>query len=100
MEYRGRPAQIELNFLLKLYFYLPKENNERKLCQGVRDTSLCLLSTPACLLVMEFRYDAILCFNLGNENSDAGHIECSRGSQVPNRWSKSLAHVLSVMQIQ
>ena len=25
----------------------------------------------------------MLCFILGNENSNAGHIRCSRGQQVP-----------------
>jgi len=28
-----------------------------------------------CLLVIELSFDEILCYNLGNENSDAGHIE-------------------------
>ena len=40
-----------------------------------------------CLLVTEFRFDAILCSKLGNENSDAGHIKCSRGPQVPHPWT-------------
>jgi len=31
---------------------------------------------------MEFGFDAILCYTWGNENSDAGHIECSHGPQV------------------
>jgi len=41
---------------------------------------------------MELRFDAMLCFNLGNENSDAAHIKCScgphlaRGPQVPHPW--------------
>jgi len=39
---------------------------------------------------MELRFEAMLYPNLGNENSDAGHIKCSRGphlargSQVPH----------------
>ena len=33
---------------------------------------------------MEFRFDSILCSELGKENSDAGHIKCSRGPQVPH----------------
>jgi len=36
------------------------------------------------LLIMEFRFDSILCSELGKENSDAGHIKCSRGPQVPH----------------
>jgi len=32
---------------------------------------------------MAIRFDAILYFKLGNESSDAGHINCSRGPQVP-----------------
>jgi len=34
------------------------------------------------LLIMELRSEAMLYSNLGNENSDADHIKCSRGSQV------------------
>jgi len=39
---------------------------------------------------IEFRFDAMLCFNLSNRSSDAGHIKCSRarhlasGPQVPD----------------
>jgi len=36
---------------------------------------------------MEFGFDAILYSTLGNENSDAGHIKCSRGTQVAQPWS-------------
>jgi len=36
------------------------------------------------LLIMELRFDAMLYSNLGNENSDAGHIKCSRGPQGPH----------------
>ena len=35
------------------------------------------------LLVTLLRFDAILYSKLGNENSDAGHIKCSRGPRVP-----------------
>jgi len=35
---------------------------------------------------MELRFDAMLCFNLGNENSDAGHIKFSCGPQVFHPW--------------
>jgi len=31
------------------------------------------------LLIMELRFDTMLYFNLGNQNSDAGHAKCSRG---------------------
>jgi len=37
---------------------------------------------------MEFRFDACLYLKLGNKNSDAGHIKCSRGPQVPHPWCK------------
>jgi len=47
-------------------------------------TSLDLLSKY--LLIMELRSDAMLYFNLGNENFDAGHIKCSRGPQVLHTW--------------
>jgi len=42
---------------------------------------------------MELRFDSILRSKLGNENSDAGHIKCSRGPhlargpQVPHTCS-------------
>jgi len=49
-------------------------------------SSLDLLSKY--LLIMELRFDAMLCSNLGNENSDAGHIKCSRGPQVPHPCSR------------
>ena len=42
-----------------------------------------MLRLTFCLCVMKFRFDAILCSNLGNENSDADHIKCSLGPQVP-----------------
>ena len=38
-------------------------------------------------LIMDFRFDVMLCSILGSENSDAGHIECSRGPQVPHPCS-------------
>jgi len=34
------------------------------------------------LLIMELRFEVMLYSNLGNENSDADNIKCSRGSQV------------------
>ena len=68
--------------LLKFNPCLPKENKERKLCQGARETSLDLLST--CLLVMKLRLDVMFCSNFGNENSDAGHINFPCGPQVPH----------------
>jgi len=33
---------------------------------------------------MELRLDVILYYKMGNENSDAGHIKCLRGPQVPH----------------
>jgi len=36
------------------------------------------------LLIMQLRFDAILYSKLGEENSDAGLIKCSRGPQVPH----------------
>jgi len=42
------------------------------------------------LLTMELRFDAMLYSNLANENSDAGHMKCSRvpnfacGTEVPH----------------
>jgi len=49
-------------------------------------TSLDLLSKY--LLIMDLRFDTMLCSNLSNENSVEGHIKCSRGPQVPHAWVK------------
>ena len=35
---------------------------------------------------MELRFEVMLYSNLGNENSDADRITCSRGSQVPHPY--------------
>jgi len=35
------------------------------------------------LLVMELRFEAIVYSKFGDEDSNAGHIKCSRGPQVP-----------------
>jgi len=37
-----------------------------------------------CLLIVELRFDAMLCSNTGKENSDAGQIKCPHGPQVPH----------------
>jgi len=55
-----RAAKIN-EFILKFYLHLSKENKERKLCQGARKASFDFPSTY--LLVMEFRFDAMLCSN-------------------------------------
>jgi len=44
------------------------------------------------LLIMEIRFDAILYSKLGNENSDTGHIKCSRGPQVPHPCLAACLH--------
>jgi len=72
------------------------------MCQGARHTFLGLLS--ALLLIMDchgivkFSFDALLCSDLGDENPGAGHIEWSRGSQVPSSCTKcslkSCPHVI------
>jgi len=36
------------------------------------------------LFIMELRIGAMLYSNVGNETTDAGHIKCSRGPQVPH----------------
>ena len=41
------------------------------------------------LLIMELRFDAMVCSNLGNKSFDANHNKCSRGSQVPQLCSKT-----------
>ena len=46
-----------------------------------------LLLTYCHLLIMEFRFDAIFCYILGNKNSDAAHIKCSLGPHFARRLS-------------
>jgi len=36
------------------------------------------------LLIMKLRFEALLYFKLGNENSDVGHIKCPRRPQGPH----------------
>jgi len=69
------------NFILKFYFYLPKENKERKPGHGTTETSFDLLST--CLLIMKFR------FILGSENPNAGNMTYSRRPHVHHHCAKT-----------
>ena len=52
-------------------------------------------------MIMELRFNAMLYSNSGNENSDAGHIRCSRGPhlahgpQVPHPSSRRLVTIAS-----
>jgi len=62
-------SQKLFNFIQKLYFHTTKQSKERKRFQKERESSLGLLST--CLLVMEFRFDAMLYSNLGNQKSNS-----------------------------
>jgi len=64
---------------------------------GIRD-SLYIISKY--LLVMELRFDAIVYSLLGGEDSNAGHIKCSRGPhlarglQVPHLcFMQTLAYI-------
>jgi len=36
---------------------------------------------------MELRFDTMLCSDLGDGKSDAGHIKCPRGPQFLQPWS-------------
>jgi len=61
-----------------------------------------LLHATLCtyLVIMELRFDVILYSEWGDENSDAGHIKCSRGPhlargpQVPHPWRRWLWLIL------
>jgi len=66
----GGPQKL-INFILKLYFYLTKEN---------KDFSWLTSYVSNC---HGFRFDAMLCSSLVNENSYAGHIKCSWGHIWP-----------------
>jgi len=46
-------------------------------------------SQPTVYVSRSFRFDVMLCSNLGNENFDVGHIKCSPGPQVPHPWIKA-----------
>jgi len=73
----------------EFYPRLPKANKGGKLW-GARDTQ------ESKEVSAKFRCDAMLCSNLGNENSNAGHSKCSCGPQAPrpccvnDRQAKSL----------
>ena len=71
LHYRWRAAK-SINFILKFYHYLT---------MGKSDFSWLIITY---LLIIELRFDAMLYYNLGNETSDAGHIKCLRGPQVPH----------------
>jgi len=60
----GEPQTL-INITLKFHFCLPKERNERKLCQRAREISPDIQSRY--LLVMEFRFDGMLCSNLDKQ---------------------------------
>jgi len=62
-----------MKFILKFYLYLPNDYKVKKLSRSER---LLLTNFSLFLLVMEFRFVVMLCSNLGNENSDVGHIKC------------------------
>lgn len=59
-------------FILNSTIIFQRKVRGKKLCQAAR-----LLMTY-CLHAVE-----LLCSNLCTENSDAGHIECSCGPQIP-----------------
>ena len=65
-------SQITIDFILKFY-----------LLRGVGSFIWHSQLSLKYLLVTLLRFDAILYSKLGNENSDAGHIKCSRGPRVP-----------------
>ena len=76
-----------------MFFYF-KENKDRKLREGARETSFDWLSKYQ--LALEFRFHAMLCSNKGNENSDADHVKWSRRPhvapepQVSCPWSEAM----------
>ena len=79
VECRWRAAKI--NFILKFHLHFKREKQERKVCEGARQTFVSLLST--CLLVRKFRFDLMLCFHLGNEYSDAAILIVHAGRMFP-----------------
>jgi len=54
-------------------------------------TSLALL--PEYLPIMVLRFHAMLYSNFGKANSDAGHIKCSRGSQISHPCFRGMKHM-------
>jgi len=95
VEHRWRAAKIN-EFILKFNFVILRKIG-RKTERSERYFSwLTVYGHGKYLLTTEFRFNAMLCFITVNENSDAGHINCSYGPQVPhpcftpiqlfNRW--------------
>jgi len=66
-------AAKSIHFILKFYIYINMTKSDFS----------CLTMYCKYLLIMELRFDTMLYSNLGNENSDADHIKCLRGPNVP-----------------
>jgi len=72
----------------------------RKLYHGATETSLDLLSAMR-VLVMKFHFGMMLCSNLDNENSDAGHIEFScRPAGSPPLFCKDFVTCMTYGYVQ
>jgi len=78
----GGPQKLT-NFILKFLLLSFKGKKERKPCQGTIEASFGLLSVYVIAYhELEFRFDAMWCSNSGNENWNAAHIKCYRGSHL------------------
>ena len=77
VHYRLRAAKL-INFILNFYLFLTMKKSD-------------FSGLTTYLLIMELRFVAMSYSNSGNENADAGHIKCSRGSQFPHPCSKARA---------
>ena len=79
------------NFILNFHlFFQMKIRGENHITEQERLILTCCLCA---FFSLSFRFDLMLCSNLGNDNSNTGHIECSHrphlvhGSQVTQHWS-------------
>jgi len=70
--------QTTIDFIPRFYLYLT-----------MRDGCFLWHATSSSCLSLSFVFDAILYSKSTNEDSDAGHVKCSRGPQVPHSWSMS-----------
>jgi len=96
----GLPLEITTDFILKFYLCLTTRDRSLLWHTLLRDRLYSLYPIEASgllskyLPIVELHFDVILCYKLGNKNSDVDHIKCSRGPhlargmQIPHPYFK------------
>jgi len=82
VEDRRWAAKIN-NFILTFNFCHPKENREKKRRSERYFSRFTVYEHGKYLLTTEFRFNAMLCFIPGNENSDAGTQDVRMRRRIP-----------------